>query len=49
MSDVAEDSVKRGRETIGTTLLSVSGTLIDLTLYLSTLLILLYHFIMFFG
>jgi hypothetical protein len=31
MSDVAEDSVKKGKETIGTTLLSVSGTLIDLT------------------
>jgi predicted PurR-regulated permease PerM len=50
MSDVAEDSVKKGKETIGTTLLSVSGTLIDLTLIpIYTFLILLYrtHFIMF--
>lgn len=50
MNDVAQDSVKKGKETIGTTLLSVSGTLIDLTLIpIYTFLILLYrtHFIMF--
>ncbi|MDG2433850.1 AI-2E family transporter [Flavobacterium sp.] len=50
INDVAEDSVKKGKETIGTTLISVSGTLIDLTLIpIYTFLILLYrtHFIMF--
>ena len=50
MNDVAKDSVKKGKETIGTTLMSVSGTLIDLTLIpIYTFLILLYrtHFIMF--
>ncbi|MBC5842751.1 AI-2E family transporter [Flavobacterium sp. F-380] len=50
MNDVAEDSVKKGKETIGTTLSSVSDTLIDLTLIpIYTFLILLYrtHFITF--
>jgi predicted PurR-regulated permease PerM len=50
INDVTEDSVKKGKETIGTTLLSVSGTLIDITLIpIYTFLILLYrtHFIMF--
>jgi hypothetical protein len=37
INDVTEDSVKKGKETIGTTLLSVSGTLIDITLILSIL------------
>ena len=32
INDVAEDSVKKGKETIGTTLSSVTDTLIDLTL-----------------
>jgi predicted PurR-regulated permease PerM len=50
MNDVAEDSVKKGKETIGTTLSSVTDTLIDLTLIpIYTFLILLYrtHFITF--
>lgn len=50
MNDVAEDSVKKGKETLGTTLSSVSDTLIDLTLIpIYTFLILLYrtHFITF--
>lgn len=50
INDVAEDSVKKGKETIGTTLMSVSGTLIDMTLIpIYTFLILLYrtHFILF--
>lgn len=50
INDVAEDSVKKGKETIGTTLSSVTDTLIDLTLIpIYTFLILLYrtHFITF--
>lgn len=50
INDVAEDSVKKGKETLGTTLMSVSDTLIDMTLIpIYTFLILLYrtHFITF--
>lgn len=49
-NDVAEDSVKKGKETLGTTLLSLSDTLINMTLIpIYTFLILLYrtHFILF--
>lgn len=50
MEDVTEDSVKKGKETIGTALISVTDTLLDLTLIpIYTFLILLYrnHFILF--
>jgi hypothetical protein len=30
--DVTQDSVKKGKETIGTTLMSVTDTLLDITL-----------------
>ena len=50
IDDVTQDSVKKGKETIGTTLLSVTDTILDLTLIpIYTFLILLYrtHFILF--
>jgi predicted PurR-regulated permease PerM len=50
LEDVTEDSVKKGKETIGTTLISVTDTLVDITLIpIYTFLILLYrtHFILF--
>ncbi|MGO4819669.1 AI-2E family transporter [Flavobacterium sp. W22_SRS_FP1] len=51
MEDVAQDSVKKGKETIGTTLISVSNIILDITLIpIYTFLILLYrtHFMVFF-
>jgi predicted PurR-regulated permease PerM len=50
LEDVTQDSVKKGKETIGTTLMSVTNTLLDITLIpIYTFLILLYrtHFILF--
>ena len=50
LEDVTQDSVKKGKETIGTTLMSVTNVLLDLTLIpIYTFLILLYrtHFIVF--
>jgi predicted PurR-regulated permease PerM len=50
LEDVTQDSVKKGKETIGTTLISVTDTLLDITLIpIYTFLILLYrtHFILF--
>jgi predicted PurR-regulated permease PerM len=50
LEDVTQDSVKKGKETIGTTLMSVTNALLDLTLIpIYTFLILLYrtHFIVF--
>jgi predicted PurR-regulated permease PerM len=50
LEDVTQDSVKKGKETIGTTLMSVTDTLLDITLIpIYTFLILLYrtHFILF--
>ncbi|SEA29583.1 Predicted PurR-regulated permease PerM [Flavobacterium gillisiae] len=50
LEDVTQDSVKKGKETIGTTLISVTNTLLDITLIpIYTFLILLYrtHFILF--
>jgi predicted PurR-regulated permease PerM len=50
IEDVTQDSVKKGKETIGTTLLSVTDTILDLTLIpIYTFLILLYktHFVLF--
>ncbi|NDP28699.1 MAG: AI-2E family transporter [Flavobacterium sp.] len=50
IEDVTQDSVKKGKETIGTALISVTDTLLDLTLIpIYTFLILLYrtHFILF--
>jgi predicted PurR-regulated permease PerM len=50
IEDVTEDSVKKGTATIGTTLMSVTDTLLDITLIpIYTFLILLYrtHFILF--
>jgi predicted PurR-regulated permease PerM len=51
IEDVTQDSVKKGKETIGTTLISVSNTILDITLIpIYTFLILLYrtHFMVFF-
>jgi predicted PurR-regulated permease PerM len=51
IEDVAQDSVKKGKETIGTTLISLSNIILDLTLIpIYTFLILLYrtHFMVFF-
>ncbi len=51
IEDVTQDSVKKGKETIGATLISVSNTILDLTLIpIYTFLILLYrtHFMVFF-
>jgi predicted PurR-regulated permease PerM len=51
IEDVTQDSVKKGKETIGTTLISVSNILLDITLIpIYTFLILLYktHFMVFF-
>lgn len=50
IEDVTQDSVKKGKETIGTTLLSITDTILDLTLIpIYTFLILLYktHFVLF--
>lgn len=50
LEDVTQDSVKKGKETIGTTIMSVTDTLLDITLIpIYTFLILLYrtHFILF--
>lgn len=50
IEDVTQDSVQKGKETIGTTLLSVTNAILDLTLIpIYTFLILLYrtHFILF--
>ena len=50
IEDVTQDSVKKGKETIGTTLMSVTDTLLDLALIpIYTFLILLYktHFVLF--
>lgn len=50
IEDVTQDSVKKGKETIGATLMSVTDTILDLTLIpIYTFLILLYkaHFILF--
>jgi predicted PurR-regulated permease PerM len=50
LEDVTQDSVQKGKETIGTTLMSVTDTLLDITLIpIYTFLILLYrtHFILF--
>ena len=50
IDDVTQDSVKKGKDTIGTTLLSVTDTILDLTLIpIYTFLILLYrtHFMLF--
>jgi predicted PurR-regulated permease PerM len=52
IEDVTQDSVKKGKETIGTTLISVSNILLDITLIpIYTFLILLYktHFMVFFS
>jgi len=52
IANVTQDSVKKGTETIGTTLISVSDTIVDMTLIpIYTFLILLYrtHFILFFA
>jgi predicted PurR-regulated permease PerM len=52
IEDVTQDSVKKGTEKIGTTLLSVSDTIVNMTLVpIYTFLILLYrtHFILFFA
>jgi predicted PurR-regulated permease PerM len=51
IEDVAQDSVKKGKETIGTTLISLSNIILDITLIpIYTFLILLYrtHFMVFF-
>jgi len=51
IEDVTQDSVKKGKATIGTTLISVSNTILDITLIpIYTFLILLYrtHFMVFF-
>jgi predicted PurR-regulated permease PerM len=50
IEDVTQDSVKKGKETIGTTLMSITDTILDLTLIpIYTFLILLYktHFVLF--
>ncbi len=50
IDDVTQDSVKKGKETIGTTLLSITNSILDLALIpIYTFLILLYrtHFILF--
>lgn len=50
IDDVTQDSFKKGKETIGTTILSITDTILDLTLIpIYTFLILLYrnHFILF--
>ena len=50
IEDVTQDSVKKGKETIGTTILSVTNAILDLTLIpIYTFLILLYrnHFVLF--
>ncbi|SHG85667.1 Predicted PurR-regulated permease PerM [Flavobacterium fluvii] len=50
IEDVTQDSVEKGKETIGTTILSVTDTILDLTLIpIYTFLILLYktHFVLF--
>ncbi|HQZ26258.1 MAG TPA: AI-2E family transporter [Flavobacterium sp.] len=50
IEDVTEDSVQKGKETIGTAIISVTDTMLDLTLIpIYTFLILLYrtHFILF--
>jgi len=50
IEDVTQDSVQKGKETIGTTLLSVANTILDLTLIpIYTFLMLLYrtHFMVF--
>jgi predicted PurR-regulated permease PerM len=50
IEDVTQDSVKKGKDTIGTALISVTDTILDLTLIpIYTFLILLYrtHFILF--
>lgn len=50
IDDVTQDSVKKGKETIGTTILSITDTILDITLIpIYTFLILLYrtHFILF--
>ena len=50
LEDVTEDSVKKGKETIGTALISVTDTILDMVLIpIYTFLILLYrnHFILF--
>ncbi|MGO4821044.1 MULTISPECIES: AI-2E family transporter [unclassified Flavobacterium] len=52
IEDVTQDSVKKGTETIGTTLMSITDTIVDMTLIpIYTFLILLYrtHFILFFA
>lgn len=51
IEDVTQDSVKKGKATLGTTLISVSNTILDITLIpIYTFLILLYrtHFMVFF-
>lgn len=51
IEDVTQDSVKKGKETIGTTIISVSNMILDITLIpIYTFLILLYrtHFMVFF-
>jgi predicted PurR-regulated permease PerM len=50
IEDLTQDSVKKGKETIGTTIMSVTDTILDLTLIpIYTFLILIYrnHFILF--
>ncbi len=52
IDDVTQDSVQKGKQTIGTTLMSVTDTILDLTLIpIYTFLILIYrtHFILFFA
>ena len=52
IEDVTQDSVQKGKETIGTTLISVTDTILDLILIpIYTFLILIYrtHFILFFA
>jgi predicted PurR-regulated permease PerM len=52
IEDVTQDSVEKGKETIGTTLISVTDTMLDLTLIpIYTFLILIYrtHFMLFFA
>ncbi len=52
IDDVTQDSFQKGKQTIGTTLMSVTDTILDLTLIpIYTFLILIYrtHFILFFA
>jgi predicted PurR-regulated permease PerM len=52
IEDVTQDSVEKGKETIGTALISVTDTMLDLTLIpIYTFLILIYrtHFMLFFA